>query len=253
MIATGRADVRGIVAVTFTEKAAGELKLRLRQGLEEERSDAVDPSGRSSGSMTPSRTSRKRTSARSTGSAPTCCASARSKRGIDPLFRVLTEGQAQRLFDEAFDGWLQPQLEDPPEGVRRSLRRASRGFRPGDADEDGPIERLRRAGWELTEWRDFRGPWTREPFDRAGAIARLIELVHACADASTNASYAGDNLSLDTEPVRRLSRELAIGPDPRPRSPIPTWTVSKRSSSSCGATATSSARERAAARPTRKG
>ena len=76
---------------------------------------------------------------------------------IDPLFRVLTEGQAQRLFDEAFDAWLQQQLEDPPEGVRRSLRRASRGFRPGDVDEDGPIERLRRAGWELTEWRDFRG------------------------------------------------------------------------------------------------
>src|SRR5262245_66119230 len=42
VIATGRADVREIVAVTFTEKAAGELKLRLRQGLEEERSRASD-------------------------------------------------------------------------------------------------------------------------------------------------------------------------------------------------------------------
>src|SRR5687767_7371409 len=42
VIATGRADVRGIVAVTFTEKAAGELKLRLRQRLEEARAAAVD-------------------------------------------------------------------------------------------------------------------------------------------------------------------------------------------------------------------
>src|SRR5687767_9571008 len=33
----GRANVREIVAVTFTEKAAGELKLRLRQRLEDER------------------------------------------------------------------------------------------------------------------------------------------------------------------------------------------------------------------------
>src|SRR5262245_3903468 len=38
----GRADVREIVAVTFTEKAAGELKLRLRQGLEIERRKAHD-------------------------------------------------------------------------------------------------------------------------------------------------------------------------------------------------------------------
>ena len=38
----GRAGVREIVAVTFTEKAAGELKLRLRQRLEEERRATVD-------------------------------------------------------------------------------------------------------------------------------------------------------------------------------------------------------------------
>src|ERR671935_251168 len=38
----GRAEVREIVAVTFTEKAAGELKLRLRQGLEQERRKARD-------------------------------------------------------------------------------------------------------------------------------------------------------------------------------------------------------------------
>jgi ATP-dependent helicase/nuclease subunit A len=213
VIATGRADVRGIVAVTFTEKAAGELKLRLRQRLEEARAETAETAA----------AARLEEAIQNLEEAHVStihgfCADLLRERPvearIDPLFRVLTEGQARRLFDEAFDGWLQPQLEHPPEGVRRSLRRASRAFRPGDADEDGPIERLRRAGWELTEWRDFRGPWTREPFDRAGAIARAIELVHACADASKHASYAGDNLSLDTEPVRRLSRELrAAAPD----------------------------------------
>ena len=207
VIATGRADVRGIVAVTFTEKAAGELKLRLRQGLEKQRSAAVD-----SEVIERLNDAVQNLEEAHVSTIHGFCADLLRERPvearIDPLFRVLTEGQAQRLFDEAFDAWLQKQLEHPPEGVRRSLRRASRAFRPGEADEDGPIERLRRAGWELTEWRDFRGPWTREPFDRAGAIARVIELVHACADASKHASYAGDNLSLDTEPVRRLSREL---------------------------------------------
>ena len=37
IIAEGKADVGGIVAVTFTEKAAGELKLRLREQLDSAR------------------------------------------------------------------------------------------------------------------------------------------------------------------------------------------------------------------------
>ncbi len=42
VLEAGRADVREIVAVTFTEKAAGELKLRLRERLEVGRQKAVD-------------------------------------------------------------------------------------------------------------------------------------------------------------------------------------------------------------------
>ena len=37
LVASGRARVNQILAVTFTEQAAGELKLRLRQELERER------------------------------------------------------------------------------------------------------------------------------------------------------------------------------------------------------------------------
>ena len=96
--------------------------------------------------------------------------------------------QAERLFREAFDAWFQSQLENPPEGVRRSLRRPSRAVRPGDADEDGPVERLRRAAYELAQWRDFRGEWTRQPFDRAAAIGPIIELVHRVADLSAKPS-----------------------------------------------------------------
>src|SRR5438552_10867559 len=44
VLATGRAAVGDIVAVTFTEKAAGELKLRLRERLEVERRAARDSS-----------------------------------------------------------------------------------------------------------------------------------------------------------------------------------------------------------------
>src|SRR3954467_8897668 len=40
VLATGRAKMVQVVAVTFTEKAAGELKLRLREELERARSAA---------------------------------------------------------------------------------------------------------------------------------------------------------------------------------------------------------------------
>src|SRR5437773_3126775 len=43
VLATGRATMTEIVAVTFTEKAAGELKLRLREELERARGSAETP------------------------------------------------------------------------------------------------------------------------------------------------------------------------------------------------------------------
>jgi len=211
VVAEGRASVREIVAVTFTEKAAGELKLRLRQQLEQERSAA--PTREAAGRLEDAVHNLEEAHVSTIHG---FCADLLRERPVearvDPLFRVLTEGEARRVFDEAFTAWFQSTLERPPEGVRRSLRRSSRGFRPGDIDEDGPMERLRRAGFDLTDWRDFGGEWTREPFDRRAAIVTLIDLVHALAIASDGASYAGDNLFLDTAPVRRLSRELGVAP-----------------------------------------
>ena len=83
VLASGRTTVERIVAVTFTEKAAGELKLRLRAELETRRQAAAtagDVPSRRSRWPRRSPTSNRRTSAPSTRSAPTCCASARSRR-----------------------------------------------------------------------------------------------------------------------------------------------------------------------------
>lgn len=210
VLSTGRATVDRIVAVTFTEKAAGELKLRLREQLEVARLDSEDAevAGRLDAAV-------QHLEEAHVSTIHGFCADLLRERPVearvDPLFRVLTEGQAGRLFDEAFSGWFQSVIEDPPEGVRRSLRRPSRGIRPGEADEDGPTERLRRAGMELTEWRDFPQPWTREPFDREREITRVVELLHALATISARPSYAGDNLFVDTAPVRLLSRDLHAG------------------------------------------
>ena len=123
---------------------------------------------------------------------------------IDPLFEVLTEPAAARLFDDAFGRWLQEQLADPPEGVRRALRRTAFG---GD---DGPIDRLRNAAWELTGWRDFTGDWTRNPFEREREIADTVALLHEVAALTRDPSSRNDPLCTSTEPVRRLSDEIGL-------------------------------------------
>ena len=81
VLASGHAGatIDQIVAVTFTEKAAGELKLRLREELEGAR-DSARPATDATGSSRPSATWKRRVSAPSTGSAPTCCVNGRSRR-----------------------------------------------------------------------------------------------------------------------------------------------------------------------------
>jgi ATP-dependent exoDNAse (exonuclease V) beta subunit len=211
ILATGRTSIGKIVAVTFTEKAAGELKLRLREALERERGAAADEqvADRLDDAL-------KTLEEAHVGTIHGFCADLLRERPVeacvDPLFTVLTEGQAQRLFGEGFSAWLQAQLENPPEGLRRALRRITgtsfaRG--PG-APDDGPVDRLRMAAWDLAAWRDFQGRWTRQPFDRDADIDRLVQELHAFAELSASPSYARDYLYLDTAPARHLSQEIAL-------------------------------------------
>ena len=208
ILASGRAEVRGIVAVTFTEKAAGELKLRLREALDVARTTVPD-----------AERDRLNQALQSLEEAHVStihgfCAELLRERpveaGVDPLFSVLTESQAQRIFDQAFATWIQAQLQDPPEGVRRALRRSIwQGF-GATAREDTPIDRLRRAAWDLSQWRDFSGPWTRPAFDRDGDVDRLVEALDAFAQLTEGPSYAKDTLFLDTAAARHLSAEIAL-------------------------------------------
>ena len=218
VLATGKGSVGDLVAVTFTEKAAGELKLRLRQELERGTGDSgLDAASRSRLDAALMNLEEAHVS-----TIHGFCADLLRERpveaGIDPLFRVLTDGEARRLYAEAFDAWLQEALENPPEGVRRSLRRSARPAIPGgDASDDGPIDRLRAAGWDLVEWRDFRGAWSRPEFDRRGSIAALARSVHECAATTSRAASVRDPLFVDTAAVRRTSEDLrlimAVGDD----------------------------------------
>ena len=206
VLASGRARIEQIVAVTFTEKAAGELKLRIRKELESLRQRAADAGTR--GNLTDAI---QRLEEAHVSTIHGFCADLLRERpveaGVDPLFQVLTEAGSERVFNEAFRGWLHDQLEHPPEGVRRALRR-SVWSRDGGDDDDGPIDRIRRAGRELAAWRDFSGAWSRAPFDRDGELHRVLARVHEVAALTAKAASTRDLLFLDTVAIRELSHDV---------------------------------------------
>jgi ATP-dependent exoDNAse (exonuclease V) beta subunit len=168
-LATGRAQLCRIVAVTFTEKAAGELKLRLRAEIEAARVDPQrDPIERTHLCAALEELEQARI-----GTIHSFCADLLRERpveaGVDPMFEVAADDIATELFDGAFQRWFEEALNAPGPGLRRLLRRR-------DAfDRDGPRPAIRSAAWELMQWRDFPAPWAHQPFERDSAIDALVE------------------------------------------------------------------------------
>ncbi len=209
VLETGRATMEKIVAVTFTEKAAGELKLRLREALERARADAPDAEIRRR-----VEDALERLEEAHVNTIHGFCAELLRERPVearvDPLFAVLTEPQADRLYTRAFQAWLQETLSKPGEGVRRALRRTGAPAFQGSGDGDGPLDRLRRAGRALADARDFPHPWHRPAFDRDALIAGALEGLHRLAELTSSPLSDRDGLYIDTDAVRRLSRQIAL-------------------------------------------
>lgn len=219
VLETGRATVESLVGVTFTEKAAGELRLRLRTELELRRRSLADVADGARARRNVEDALARLEEAR-LGTIHGFCAELLRERsvdaGVDPEFQTLDDAQSQRLFREAFDGWLEEKLEDPPEGVRRSLRRISKSAAPGAVGlvrrsvDEGPLDRLRGAAYRLVEWRDLRAPWDRPiNFDRDARLKPIRRSIVELAEMTTRAKNpAKDYLYKDTEPVRRLAEQI---------------------------------------------
>ncbi len=124
LLASGTARVDQVLAVTFTEKAAGELKLRLREGLEREQHGQGPGVGGPTGFLDHAIAHLEEAQV---GTIHGFCADLLHERpveaAVDPRFEVLSEPEADRLFGQAFDLWLEEALVNPPNGVRRALRR----------------------------------------------------------------------------------------------------------------------------------
>jgi ATP-dependent exoDNAse (exonuclease V) beta subunit len=179
------------------------MKLRLRTGIEKARTDP---------SATPEQRERldralAHLEVARIGTIHSLCSDLLRERPVearvDPLFEVCAEDEAERLFDQAFEGWFQEILRDPPEGVRRVLRRR-RG-----SDRGGPREALREAAWKLVGHRDFDAPWRRPPrFDRRAAMDHVVNELRAIAPLAAKAERKGDFLAQNLERIGRFLADL---------------------------------------------
>ena len=190
VLQTGRTTVDRVVAVTFTRKAAGELRLRLRLELDSARATAS-----SSAEIANLEDALKRLEEARIGTIHSFCAEILRQRPVEaripPGFEELDEAQAAELYSRAFDAWIQNALGDMSPGLRRVLSRLS-SVRTNE--EGSPLDRLRNDGYHFIEWRDFPATWRREPFDRDAEIHALIERVKQLAEMVCTCKSARDDL-----------------------------------------------------------
>ena len=216
-LASGKGD---LVAVTFTEKAAGEMKLRLRTEIERTRTvvDSTRAPNSKNAEMDRLDQALEQLEAARIGTIHAFCSDILRERpveaAIDPLFEVAAEDEQDRLYEEAFTRWFQLTLARPASevpGVSRVLRRATR-----ERDQEGPKAALRKAGRTLVEQRDFPTPYARPDFDRLGAIDAVVEKLRDLA-ALAKKGFADSWLTKSLVEVGRVVYEIERREKDEPR------------------------------------
>ncbi len=199
VVASGRSTLDKIVAVTFTEKAAGELKLRVRQEIEDRRRSTHDNLERLrlEGALANLEEARIST-------IHSFCRDLLVERpveaGIDPLFEIAPQDEADAMLRAAFDRWFEQALQAPGPALKRILARADNSL------GESPTEALFSSVVELSRWRDFPAQWSRPVFDREAELdalfAEMVE-IGALADLGSPGDWLYESLAK----IRLIARE----------------------------------------------
>jgi ATP-dependent exoDNAse (exonuclease V) beta subunit len=139
LLASGAASLGEVVALTFTDKAAGEMRLRLRAELERARGESAD-GGAERAHLD---AALEELELAKIATIHAFCGDLLQEHpveaGIDPLFAVASPDESARLLERAFDDWFQRVLSDPPEGVRR--KRPIRDSKMSSSSPTPPCQR----------------------------------------------------------------------------------------------------------------
>ena len=186
LLESGRADAEEIVCITFTEKAAAELRARLRQARSEPAQVAE-------------------LTLMHVGTIHGFCAEILRRYPIeadlDPLFSVCDESQAEDILREAFDHWYQRALSNPGTGLRQMLLRAH---------GRSPYEVLFRALRTLDQHRDFDKAWAKPRFERHIAIDSMVTDLDALGKLHAHAEKPNDYLARALRQIDTFSQELHL-------------------------------------------
>ena len=201
LLRSGRATLDGILAVTFTDKAAGEMKLRLRTGLERAREGAgAEERERLADAL-------RLLEVAQISTIHSFCADLLREwpveARIDPLFDLAAGEAADTLFAQAFDSWFQRELAAPRQGFRRALRRRQRG-----RDRASPRQALLDAARALAEHRDFDAGWAHPPFDRSTELSRVVDRLTDVAAFASRARKPDEWLAKGLAELARFIEEL---------------------------------------------
>ncbi len=207
VLKTGTVRIQQIAAVTFTHKAAGEMKLRLRTELDKER--AASPQLEEP---------LAHLEEASIGTIHSFCAQILRERpveaGIDPAFEELNESESDRIYQRAFRAWMERRLNEDSPGLKRAFARLA--FRDS-WDDTPPIEQLQYAGRKLIEWRDYGQRWARDDFARDPEINELLAAARELAGMSARPRRVNDNLYVGTAPARLFTASVASSEQAGPR------------------------------------
>lgn len=161
-----RAPIDRIVAITFTDKAAGELKLRLRDDIEKAIEKAT---GEEKGRLQKAADDLERAPVSTIHSFALGLLRERPfEAGLDPGISVAAEVASDRTFDDAWEAWLEDRMSEGNPVLVRAMTC------------DLELQDLREAARTIVNERDILGREEKAPpFDPHSLLSRLVRVVGA--------------------------------------------------------------------------
>ena len=203
LLRSGRGRLSRLAAVTFTEKAAGEMKLRLRSEIDKARHEeelSAEEQGHLDRALEELEVCR-------IGTIHSFCSDILRERpleaAVDPAFEMLPEEEATQMVDKELERWFEQALSAPPPGLRRYL--AWRKWK----QQEGPLYSLRFAAKSLVEHRDHPTPWEVPVYDREGDIASILNQVDSLVALGRRVSNPKNTLAKNLSALGAWREQLA--------------------------------------------